>query len=128
MSGFRRPACAPTGLASNVIAACGRDSRMAWIAGVVTSTSPRLSRRTASTRAVARRRGRGHDAVDQCRRTTSSHERQDLDLGADLMDRLDLGQGLGQVVTTFDVDMGTDRSDQLCRGVLIEENRVVDNV
>src|SRR2546421_4604264 len=49
-SGLRRATCAPTGLARRVNVAAGRDVLIACSAGVVTSTSPRLSRRIARTR------------------------------------------------------------------------------
>src|SRR5689334_12043371 len=93
MSGFNCPACAPTGLASRVIAVPGSDSRIAWIAGVVTSTSPRLSRRTARMRRAARQRSSitGHlrgdlvargeaerqDAIDRRGRAEVALQRQD---------------------------------------------------
>ena len=65
---------------------------------------------------------------EQGRRAPSSNERQDLDLGANLMHRPDLGQRLGLVVASLDVHVRADRANQFGRGVLVEQDRVIDDV
>src|SRR5579872_723916 len=140
------------GLANSVILLAGNDVLIAWMAGVVTSTSPRLSSRTARilraerhgsfilfivsvSFAMSRSRfsfvSKSSDVdnpVNNAARTHATRQWQDNDAAANFPYRLGLWQLFVSIVAAFDVDMGAQRADKFSGSIFIKDDNMIHRI